>query len=303
MIRSTFIAIAITFLCGTPFSPSYAQEQEQPKAQITLTSTEPIELEQHDKTKLFIISAKINGKDCRLLVDTGASHTTIDSNFWDKEFPEINKIPLQDLGDSNVTSQVHLAPVQNLDLKGIKIDNTFVAIVDLTALNTTHDNKIHGILGINHMGTLPVKFDFKNKNIKWLVKKALDEEKKEAIPYSNNSSGLYYIKAKVDDQELNFLLDSGASKSHFPNLQEFANTDKKPFEATFQDVNGKDKQTTRLHYTKPIELILSPDFSLPDQELLIGASPDEGILGIDCLQKITIILDSASKKLYVQHAK
>ena len=64
-------------------------------ASATYKDSKPVTLESFAKTKLFILKGTIDGKPCNLLLDTGASHTTLHADFVSKNFSDVPLIEMQ----------------------------------------------------------------------------------------------------------------------------------------------------------------------------------------------------------------
>lgn len=111
-----------------------------------------------DYTKLsdggvhILLSCKVDGFPLRFVLDTGASHTVLDTE-WAKDNlsdMEINRVedPAQGIGSS---VEVHKAVVSELIIGDFSMKNKSIALIDFSSINAVYDREgleaVHGILG------------------------------------------------------------------------------------------------------------------------------------------------------------
>lgn len=111
-------------------------------------------LEALDETGYHLfINLKVNGKICRFLIDTGASHSVIDKKYFEKNFKKQNlkTVKQSTTGLHSSTDESHFGKLKELVVGKVKIKDYKVAAVDLSHVNTTYMQikkpKIQGILG------------------------------------------------------------------------------------------------------------------------------------------------------------
>jgi predicted aspartyl protease len=101
----------------------------------------------------LFINSTINGKRCRLLVDTGASKTVLDKLYFEKHFAEkkVRTIKQETTGLHTSVSKSYTAKLDSLKIGNTETKNYSAALVDLTHVNSTYGKlkkrKIQGILG------------------------------------------------------------------------------------------------------------------------------------------------------------
>jgi len=112
---------------------------------------EPVEVEEQNLH--LILNAQVNGKDVRLVLDTGASRTCFDYDY----FVEIGAIGEDDHSDielsglGGLVSKNTITTVDSLTLGDFTLRDYFSVVTCLSAVNEVYSRvgieEIHGILG------------------------------------------------------------------------------------------------------------------------------------------------------------
>ena len=102
-----------------------------------------------------LVRAKLDGRDCTLLFDTGATHTTIDIAFVRRELPDakLEKVALG--GMTNVEGAPMLFPAASLKLGDAEFRDFDVMALDLSGLGPGIGTPVDGIVGMNVIGATP----------------------------------------------------------------------------------------------------------------------------------------------------
>ncbi|MES2621622.1 MAG: retropepsin-like aspartic protease [Bacteroidota bacterium] len=101
----------------------------------------------------LFVNLKINGKKCRFLIDTGASHSVVDKMYFEKYFGKRNlkTVKQATTGLHSSTDESHFGKIKELALGKLVVKNHIAAAVDLSHVNNTYAQikkpKIQGILG------------------------------------------------------------------------------------------------------------------------------------------------------------
>lgn len=114
-----------------------------------------------------LIDAEIDGVKATLLLDTGASHTTLDYGFVTKSLPAS---PLQEvavMGSTNVAVTPKLVGVKTIEVEGKALEGEMVMSIDLSHLSKAIGREVHGILGMNHLLLYPSIVSLKKGTITW----------------------------------------------------------------------------------------------------------------------------------------
>ncbi len=105
----------------------------------------------------IFINLAVNGKRCRFLIDTGASKSVLDKDYFEKHLDKKNlrTIKQETSGLHSSVPETHLGVVKKLNIGQLSISNYEIAAVDLKHVNTIYKKvkkpPIHGILGSDLM--------------------------------------------------------------------------------------------------------------------------------------------------------
>ena len=114
----------------------------------------PLSIEQLQGTGYHVfVHVKVNGKKCRFLIDTGASHSVISKAYYEKKLgkKKLKTVKQATTGLHSSTSKSHFGDVAKLSLGKLTIDDITLAAIDLSHVNETYKElkkkKIDGIIG------------------------------------------------------------------------------------------------------------------------------------------------------------
>jgi hypothetical protein len=98
------------------------------------------------------LTVTVEGKKCRFLIDTGASKSVIDKDFYEKKLERKMKVIKQETtGLHSTVMESYTGTLKKLKIGDLNISQYFVAGVDLSHVNSTYKKmkikKIDGILG------------------------------------------------------------------------------------------------------------------------------------------------------------
>ncbi len=293
----------LLYLCSgilLALAPQYAAAQPTADAQtlVRLTSAEPLKLIRDADSPLLIAQCTINGKACRMLLDTAASHTIFDAAFIKKNFPGMPLVDVQTTADSNVNSGLKYFALKNFTVGGLNIANYEALSMDLTGLKQSFKGGIDGILGINYLKFCPFFFSAKNATLHFLPRAVVDKMTKKELYATRTDTGIYNIRCQLGEESFSLLLDSGATATKAASaIGKWQTDDTKAFQAPVTGINGTAMVTIKPGV--PATLKLGPDFTLHHQAWLVDCSDGLSILGIDTLMQFDIVVDDPKQKVYV----
>ncbi len=277
-----------------------AQSPMEALVQPQITSIEPLKLSRDGASNLLVAECKLNGIPCKLLVDTAASHTTLDLAFVKKHFPNT---PLHTIGltdESNVQVAPKLFFIKTFEMGGLTLRNYDCMAMDLSMLKKNFEVKIDGLLGINYLKFTPFRLSAKNNTIQFLTpgEMAKITNKKELFAERKNS-GVYSIICHLGTEQFVLALDSGATLT-------MANCAKgkweldpnKVFKTASADINSHQKSAIDLRPGVPATIKIGPDFQLKNQSWFIEGTSGRDLLGIDTMEQFDILVDGKNNKVY-----
>lgn len=99
-----------------------------------------------------IVRGEIDGVACSLLFDTGATHTTFNRAFLEKNFPEMEFESVMLGGISNVKQSPSLAIAKSLKIGRREFKDCPVMVLDISHISASSGRQIDGVLGMNIIG-------------------------------------------------------------------------------------------------------------------------------------------------------
>ena len=113
------------------------------------TNTVEIALETIERNNMPLVDARVNGQPCTMIFDTGTTHTTLDSEFVEKNFPNATLTPVAVMGDTNVAEAPKSFHVDTLSIGEAEYKYFSAMSVNLDHITKQVGRKIDGILGMN----------------------------------------------------------------------------------------------------------------------------------------------------------
>lgn len=245
---------------------------------------------------LQTVQATLNGKPCTLLLDTGASHTTLDRDFLAKTFPDLPTQPVALGGQTNVETAPLAFPILSLKLGDAELTRFVGMALPLGHLSDSAGTRIDGILGMNALAYAPFRLSLRDRAVTW-YSSVPDLHGATELPVLQTlgDNSLHLVASRTgDDKATTFpvLLDSGASLT-------FMDGDRWPAaegEATLNTagVNAADAATFKRGAKDGLRL---GALTLTLEPLLRPG--EEPILGADTLLKMNdLIIDAKARRVW-----
>ncbi len=231
----------------------------------------------------LIAACEVEGKPVRLIVDTGASHTTLDASFMRRAFPNL---PVSDV---RLAGRTNVRQAPRLTMGSLRADRVFVRshplfLMDLSQANGILKTEIQGVLGMNTMSCLPFVFNARDavyRNEPGLQK--TDAMKK--LRGRVDQNGRMVVDAKVEGRTIPLLLDTGSSITLIPAGLWKAESGK-TLRLDSADINGRAEEETQLG--RPMDLEIGEGLVLKNVRPLLSPQITEGLLGLDALRQIEL---------------
>lgn len=128
----------------------------------------PIKVENFNNGYILTVSIKINNKDCKMLLDTGASTSMLDLR---KLYKYTSIKPLKSFNITSVQDNMETYDIliNKIEIDGKKILNKKIQVVDLINLNNTFSTNnigiIDGIMGNDIIFEIISNIDLYNETI------------------------------------------------------------------------------------------------------------------------------------------
>jgi hypothetical protein len=114
----------------------------------------------------LFINVQVNGKRCRFLIDTGASHSVVDKAYFEKHFGKrsLKTVKQATTGLHSSTTESHFGKIKEMKVGPVVVKNYQAAAVDLGHVNNTYKQlkkkAIQGILGSDIMLKYKAKINY-----------------------------------------------------------------------------------------------------------------------------------------------
>lgn len=132
----------------------------------------PIEfLELDQDSNHLVVLGSVNGHECRMILDTGASRTVADLAFVNEVFPgmemEVNDQPSAGLGTNTMESHFFMA--EEIRVGNKVLQGQLLAALDLSHVNDTYQMlglpRIHLVLGSDILRAQKAIIDYGSKQL------------------------------------------------------------------------------------------------------------------------------------------
>jgi hypothetical protein len=131
---------------------------------------------ERSRIRHFLIKSRLNGKNGKFILDTGASHTVVDEKAASKfgmKFVQKKSSKAAGLGTSELS--VRLSKGNKLSLDSFLIENLKISVMDLShvnrALSRFGAGKVEGVIGADILKKYKAIIDY-NEEALYLLKKS-----------------------------------------------------------------------------------------------------------------------------------
>ncbi len=226
----------------------------------------------------FIATCLVEGRPARLMVDTGATHTVLASDFVRSQLPELRFVEGVKLsGNAAEAPRLALAAIQ---AGGVELGQGPVLVMGLDGVNSMLGRRVDGILGMSHLAQLSFTLDLRpGRQGHW----GLPEEALPLRPLAGqrDGAGRLFLAARCGNAACRLLLDTGSTVTTWPRGQWPAG-EKGEAQVLVGDVNGARSET--LAYGAPARLLLGNRVSLPRVSPQLRPGAQGHVLGLDALE-------------------
>lgn len=158
---------------------------------IEVTEVEPGEY-------LPFIKVDLDGFTKKLLLDTGAYKSSIETDDWSSKYPAIeNDQGHHSQGASGVKVKCDLIEIKKIQVGNVSINNHQI------------ERCRANIFGLDLVGDIPFEVDYKNEKLSYIQ----GVDKSSSQPLGRMKTGHLTVKTKIIDEEYNTILDTGATST------------------------------------------------------------------------------------------
>ena len=235
------------------------------------------------------VQAKLNGVDCTLLLDTGATHTTFDLGFVKGALPDAQLQPVMLMGDSNVEGAPVYFQAESLEIGGAKFGDFGAMALNLSHIPASMGVKVDGILGMNTIGRVPFVLSLSKGEVVFCPG---EEARKGFDKWTTRFPGdpmSIMLKAVNEGKAFGMIVDSGASMTFLLSATGWPTTgEKADFSAI--DINGSTGLAPQRGESG--RLVVGRDLALEISPLVVDSrDPSMNRIGSDTLRRYDMIVD------------
>lgn len=237
----------------------------------------------------LIATCEIEGKPVNMIVDTGATHTTLDETFTRTTFPSLKAADISGPFQTNAPRPPKMTRA-NLLVTPLFVEKHPILLLDLSGLNDILQTRVHGVLGMNTMGCLPFIFNVRDQVFRYDANLKHAPGMKKLRGHLDESNRLV-LEARAGGRSYALLLDTGASATLIT-------------QSAWQGETGEsiplDSASVKGRSTKEVLLAQPTDFEIGDGLVLHGVAPmlvgeslsngaqTVGLLGLDSLKNVEL---------------
>lgn len=161
---------------------------------------------------MTLVEGRVDGAPCMLLVDTGASHTTLDLAFVTNRLAGVALREVQLVGRTNVGFAPKFVETKKLTIGEMTFETEGVMALDLSHLSGAVGCRVDGILGMNHLRERPCILSLKQKTLTWNPPR---EEYERFLPLNVRDRGTTFeiLTTTPTGAKIALLVDTGSTFS------------------------------------------------------------------------------------------
>lgn len=130
-------------------------------------AVQAVELSVVPQNGMPLVTAAVDGVACTLLVDTGASHTTLDLGFVTNALKGATLHEVELVGRTNVAMMPKFVETRQLTVGEATFETEGLMALDLAHLHRAVGRRVDGILGMNHLRTKPCVLSLGRGELVW----------------------------------------------------------------------------------------------------------------------------------------
>jgi predicted aspartyl protease len=251
----------------------------------------------------LLVPAVIDGRQLTLMIDTGASTTTLTPRACNRLLLNYYGLPGRGDGITGPIDDITLVKVGFLQIADHVVHQPYAAVVEMAAASRSID----GVLGMDVLGDYTTEVDLSRRQLilhprsstAWLTPDLI------AFSYHRLRGGQLWIDASIDGRPVAAIIDLGANLS-FANVR--ATPDREEAALVVRAVVGADRHIAQFAAMRDVPIVVGP-LDLMARVLLIADLPifdvvglsdrPAMILGADLLRDRRLVIAPDEQRLYV----
>lgn len=301
--KSVLAALAL-FAAGTSAFGGFYEDSNAAflPEELKISAGTPVLLDRHPRNKLLTLEVEINGVPAKMLLDTGATHTTLDKNFVEKFLTKSKRVPVKIKQSTNVKTRdftIECVKINSLKIGGNEQKEFLAATLNLAdvAENFPGGPVFAGVLGMNTLGAAPFRLSVKNKTFVWLAgtPRSLPAPGTRIDPGNANLSVEGILP---DGGKINFRIDSGSTISVVPAKSWTPGTNEAE-KIILESVDVNEKRREGVHFGVPA-VVNFAGVPVKIAPRLLDAPDFPELLGNDALCHFDLVVDRKSGLIWIE---
>lgn len=232
------------------------------------------------------VAGSLEGRECLFLLDTGATHTTLDLNFLRSAASDVKLTPVEMAAQSNVASMPWICDVSSLRVGDAEFGGFKAMALDLGHLFGSVGKPIAGILGMNVLGCTRTLLSLGGGVVTFGLGKEAREGFGPPARRDPSDPDTLLLTALVGDRRVGVIVDSGSSFTLLPEYSGWpASTNR--FSVGAHDINAAGSLSSRLG--EEGDLVLLPRASLKIRPLVTDRPLSQ--IGADVLRRYDLLIE------------
>ena len=238
---------------------------------------------------MAFVRATLEGRECTLLFDTGATHTTFDIGFLKRELPDKKLGEVMLAGTTNVEGAPKIFAVRSLKIGEAEFASFYGMALDISHLGAGIGAKVDGILGMNVIGRVPSLVSFGARKVVFAPGKEDVAGFGEGIARMAGDPFSVAMEAAFGEKKFELIVDSASTFTFLGKSTGWPSTGE-PAGIGAVDVNGGASLATEKG--KPGKIRLGTDLEIAP--LIVGAPMNR--IGADALLAYDMLVEKNQVK-------
>lgn len=242
-------------------------------------------------TNLLLVPAKVNGLECLLILDTGASHSILSEKLF--KSARLSGRRIRVLRGSNLRSKYVIRTEASITVGDIELSKFPFIVLNLEHFSDGFSVAIQGVLGGNFLNKFVYSLNSRERILRFCAEGDIDKVGTIPIEIRNN---LIFHDLQINGKKLEFFLDTGYSNA------QISRDDARGFDMELREnkgftlsINGKRQND------KEQEFVTLRGFSIGNARVKSAEFPvgDSNIIGINLLEPFIVTINP--KERYIKY--